>query len=270
LNNKILFLTKTSKFAFSGKIDIILSPELYWVRAFDIPIKSNKDVLGVLPSFFEDFLDVEQYNFYVIDKEDNKKLCFAYNEDLISKAIKNSGLTLNQVSKIYFAQNECKSFIQNNQTNTNSFKINNDYFLYQDEILLKVPAEFTNQNEIVEYNFDNIKLSKDKIYINTTNIYIDNKSLYIISILLLIVSFINFGKTSLINKDINDIASNKEKNKKQYNLPATSIQAKSIIKSLERKQNNQIKLREDLERFFNSNKKNLKRIYLRNGNINYE
>jgi len=106
---KTLFLTKTSYYECDEKINIILSPELYWVRIFDIPIKNKNDVVKVMPSFFESFLDVDNYKFYVIELEDNKKLCFAYDESLITKTIQDANLTLNQISNIFFAQTELNS-----------------------------------------------------------------------------------------------------------------------------------------------------------------
>jgi hypothetical protein len=261
-NNKILFLTKNSKFSYNSKVNIVLSPELYWVRIFDIPIKNSNDILKVLPSLFEDFLDIERYKFYFINLEDDKKMCFAYDEDLIFKSIKNSGLSPKKVSKIYFAQIEL--------SNLDSFKIDNEYFIYQDKILLKVPAQFVNLDEIVNYEIDNIKLSKHSIYLNKTNKYIDMKSLYTISIFLFIIALINFTKISFINKDIDKLKMQQIKSYKRYKLPPTLVQTKSIIKNLQKKQSKQIALRKKLQKFFNLDKKNIKRVYLKNGNINYE
>ena len=260
--NKILFLTKTSKYTYDKKIDIILSPELYWVRIFDIPIKSKKDTLAVVPSFFEDFLDIKSYKFYVIKKEDDKNLCFAYDEKFILKTIRNANINLNQVCNIFFAQNEFE--------NLNSFKIEDDYFTNQDDILIKLPKEFINLNEIVDFNLDTIKLSKHSISINKTNKYIDNKSIYILSFIFLITSFLNFGKSIVNNNNIDKIIKNQTKITKQYKMLPTMMQTKSVIKTLERKQAQQIKLRDALKKTFNVKNKKIKKVSFKNNKVIYE
>ena len=83
--NKIFFLTKKSRYSYGEAADIILSPELYWVRIFDIPITNKRDMIKVVPTLFEDFLDVEEYKFYAVKQEENKYICFAYNENEITK-----------------------------------------------------------------------------------------------------------------------------------------------------------------------------------------
>jgi hypothetical protein len=260
--NKILFLTKTSQYNYEQKVDIILSPELYWVRVFEIPVTNKKDIISVIPNFFEDFLDIENYKFYFISLEDNKKLCFAYDEDLILQTIKNANITLNQVSNIFFAQNEFKGI--------DSFKFDNNYFIYQDDILLKVPKELIATNEIINYDMDKVNLSKNKIYINTTNKYIDNKSIYIFSFIFIIIGLINFGKSGIVNSKIDTIISNQQDIKKEYQMLSTMLQTKSIIKSLEKKEQKQIILRQRLKKDFDLKKQSIQRISFKNGKVKYE
>ncbi len=227
MQNKILFLTSTSHCLYTKNIDIVLSPEFYWVRIFNTPINKKKDILRVIPTFFEDFMNIEGYKFYIKKLDTNKYLCFAYNDDIISKAVKNANLTLNQVANIHFAQNEFVKY--------DFFKVDDNYFIYQDNILLKVPKAFVNSNEMPTCNMDDITLSKHKIYINKTNKYIDNKSLYILSTIFLIIAFINFTKINIVNDNVNRILQNQKSIKKQYKMLPTMMQTKSVIKALEKK-----------------------------------
>jgi hypothetical protein len=259
---KTLFLTKISHYEYDEKINIILSPELYWVRIFDIPIKNKNDVVKVMPSFFESFLDVDNYKFYVIELEDNKKLCFAYDESLITKTIQDANLTLNQISNIFFAQTELNSL--------KLFNINDDCFSYQDEILVKIPKEFVDDDKVIKYDLDHIILSKNKIYIKTTNKYIDNKNLYILSFLFMILAFVNFGKSYINENNINALILKKANIKKEYKILPTMMQTKSMIRIIENKQKKQIELRDILKKAFNSNKKKIKKISFNNGQVYYE
>ncbi len=256
--NKTLFLTISSNFSYREKVNIILSPELYWVRIFEIPILSKKDALNVVHTFFEDFGDFSEHKFYAIKQDDNRYLCFAYSEDEILETIKNANLNLNQISNIYFAQNEFMD--------QDIFKLDNQYFTYQDDILIKFPKEFINIDEVQEHNLLNIKLSKDTISLNKVSKYIDNKSLYILSTVFVIMALINFTKVYMLNDTINNIQTNQEQIKQQYKMLPTMIQTKSVMKTLNSKKQNQINLRKALKHLFNFNAK-IQRVELINNKL---
>jgi hypothetical protein len=260
--NKIIFLNKVSNYTYDGKVDIILSPELYWVRVFEIPIKNKSDILKVVSTFFEDFLEIEDYTFYAVKLEDDQYLCFAYLESQISQTIKNANLNLKQVSNIYFAQNELIDY--------NSFEIDNKYFIYQDNILLKVPKEFLTDIKISNFDMDKVALSKHKIFINKSNKYIDNKNIYVLSIVFLLISFINFGKTNIIDNIANKVLEDQENIKTEYKMLPTMMQTKSVIRTLEKKQYKQIQLRNILQKDFNDKNKKIKKVSFRNSKISYE
>ena len=77
--NSKIFLCSNTKIETSFKVDIILSPEFYWVRIFDIPVKNITQAKNVLPTLFEDIVDsISDLSYQVIKLEDNKYLCFAY------------------------------------------------------------------------------------------------------------------------------------------------------------------------------------------------
>ncbi len=260
--NKIIFLNKVSNYNYDGKVDIVLSPELYWVRVFEIPIKNKSDVLKVVATFFEDFLDIEDYKFYAIKLEDDKYLCFAYLESLISKTVKDSNLKLKQISNIYFAQNEFIDY--------SAFQVDSKYFIYQDNILLKVPKELLGDIQTSDFDMDKISLSKHKIFINKSNKYIDNKSIYTLSIVFLLISFINFSKTNVINSMVNQISEIQENMKQEYKMLPTMMQTKSVIKTLEKKQYKQTKLRDILQKDFRNKSKKIKKVSFKNNKISYE
>jgi hypothetical protein len=260
--NKKLFLTRNSTFSYEEKVDVVLSPELYWVRIFDIPIPNKKEALSVVPTFFEDFLDIEDYKFYAVKQEDNKYLCFAYDESKVIDAIENANLSLNQVSSIYFAQNEL--------VNLKLTKLENEYFGYQDDILIKFPKSFINEDDFKEFDICETNLSKYHISINYTSKYIDNKSLYLISAIILLISILNFSKVYTLNNTIDGIVSKQIQIKKDFKIPSTMIQTKSIMRTLNIKGTKQIKLRDALDYLFNfssSTKGKIQRVDYRNDNL---
>lgn len=111
--SKKIFLSTNSRVFENSKVDIILSPEFYWVRIFEIPVKNIFQAKQIIPTLFEDLIDENgDLSYQVIKLEENKYLCFAYINQKIFEAIKESGLNLSLVNRVYFAQNECKEFSQ--------------------------------------------------------------------------------------------------------------------------------------------------------------
>ena len=74
---KKVFLSLDTKIYETSKVDIILSPEFYWVRVFKLPVKSITQAKTVIPSLFEDLIvDNDKLSYYIIKIEENKYLCF--------------------------------------------------------------------------------------------------------------------------------------------------------------------------------------------------
>jgi hypothetical protein len=260
---KILFLSSTSHHNDDGQVDIILSPELYWVRLFTIPVNNTKDALSVVPTFFDDFLNILDYKFYAIKQTNNKYLCFAYNESKIIDLIKQSNINFNNISKIYFAQNEFHKL--------NNVKLANEYFGYQNNILVKYPLNLIDKNSFRTFNLSSQNLSKYSISIYKTSKYLDVKSIYTLSIVFIFISILNFSKIININSQISIININQKRIQKEYKLLPTKLQTRSIIKKLNRIKNRQENIRKSLEiALLESKNKQLKVISLSNGRIVYE
>lgn len=188
--NKKIFLTKNTKITnlITRKIDIIISPEFYWVRKFEIPVKTETQARLVLPTLFEDIIDdISILTYQVIKLEENIFLCFAYQNKEIYEAIKRSDIPITQINSLYFAQNECKSF--------KSFETNSSKFMYTKEgILIKIPDDLLENTLDLEKVIDSIKLSSHKLQIKLYNDVIDTKfyySLFTIFAVLILMNFLN-------------------------------------------------------------------------------
>lgn len=223
--SKKVFLCSNMKIDETSKVDIILSPEFYWVRVFNIPVKNITQAKAVIPALFEDILhEVSKLSYQVIKLEDNKYLCFAYINKKIFEAVKNSGINLSLVNAIYFAQNECKDFRQ--------FCVNDKSFLYtSDDILVKVPNEVLNQKVVLNDFIENINLSSNNIDIKFYNNFLSSKQIYMVLIICTIIFTINFSKYFAYENEISKLDEKIEKIKVSNNFPSSSIQIDSIIKA---------------------------------------
>ena len=254
--SKKVFLCSNMKINETSKVDIILSPEFYWVRVFYIPVKNIAQAKAVIPALFEDILkEVKELSYQVIKVEDGKYLCFAYINKKIFEAVKNSGINLSLVNAIYFAQNECKDFRQ--------FCIDDKSFLYtSDDILVKVPNEVLSQKVVLNDFIENINLSSNKIDIKFYNNFLSSKQIYMVLIICTIIFTINFSKYFAYENEISKLDEKIEKIKLSNNLPSSTIQIDSIIKANTNIVQKEINKREALFYILANNRVDIKDITL--------
>jgi len=257
--NKKVFLSVDSKIKTDEKIDIILSPEFYWVRIFNIPVKTITQAKDVLPTLFEDILEnISDLSYQVLKIEDNKFLCFAYSNKKIYETIKNLGVSLSLVDGIYFSQNECKDY--------KKFRYENKSFLYtQDNLLIMVPNDIIGDSVDISKIIDSIVLSSNKVNIKLYNNVLNIKQIYSIVLILCILSIINIYKLFHYKNEIAKIDEKIVNIKKTSNLPNSLIQTNSILKNNSLKIKREVKSREFLEYILNKEKFKFKKIDLNGG-----
>lgn len=259
-NNKStkIFLSSNTKIYETSKVDIILSPEFYWVRIFEIPVKNTIQAKAVLPTLFEDLLlKVGDLSYQVIKLEENKYLCFAYINKKIYEAIKQSGVNLSLINGIYFAQNECKEFRE--------FCIEDKSFLYtNDEILVKVPNQVLSEKVDLNEFLQSVNLSSNKVDIKLYSNLFNQKQIYAVMFICLVISVINFSKYFSYSNEISKENDKIEEIKKVNNLPSSMIQIDSIISSNKKVAQLEIKKREALEYIFSNKDFEIKSLELQN------
>jgi hypothetical protein len=239
-----------------------LGPEFYWARVFELPLNSIKNVKPVLPSLFDEFIDIDGYSFFAIPLSKNRYLCFAYHELDILDMIKQSNLSLNQISNIYFAQIE---FLDLFTKGIDFVKIQEKYFSYVDDILVSIPSVLDINIE-KDTDINSIKLSKNKISISSQSKFIDKKTSYILIGLFFVLSSLTLMKYYVTQNIINDIPVKINKIKKDQNLPSTSIQIRSIINKLEKTKKTQLALRDAFSYIFDL--KNIEHITIDSIDLN--
>jgi hypothetical protein len=254
--NKKVFLSTTTKINTIEKVDVIISPELYWVRIFDIPVKNITHARHVLPTLFEDILEnVTELSYQVIKLEENKYLCFAYVNKTIYEAIKKSGISLSLVDSVYFAQNECSTL--------NQFTDENKSFLYtEDGVLIKVPNSIALESVDLNQSIDTFELSSHKVDIKLYNNVLSTKQIYTILAVILTISIINFYKLFDYKSQVNSFEEEILITKQNSTLPSSILQTNAILNKYKKKISKEFKKREFLEYIISSNKYKLKKIYL--------
>lgn len=236
--NKKIFLSTQTKIYETSKVDIILSPEFYWIRIFEIPVKNISQAKKVVPTLFEDLFDEsKELSYQIIKLEEYKYICFAYANQKIYEAIKQSGINLSLVNSIYFAQNECREFSQ--------FIVEDKSYLYtKDGILVKVPQELLSEKIDLNEHINNINLSTFKVDIKLYNNFLSKKQIYGLLSIFFIIFAVNFSKY-FVYLDENSMLDEKIENiKKTNNLPNSMIQIDSIINTNSRIVQKEIEKRE--------------------------
>jgi hypothetical protein len=257
--NKKVFLSTNTKILSVKKVDIILSPELYWVRIFDIPVKNITHARHVLPTLFEDILtNVSELSYQVVKLEDNKYLCFAYVNKTIYSAIKKSGISLSLVDSVYFAQNECEKLKE--------FTFDNKSYLYTpDNVLIKVPNTMLLNSIDLNENINEIELSSHKVDIKLYNNVLSSKQIYSILAILLCFCIINLYKLFDYKTQISKVDDQIAIERKISNLPSSMLQTNAILKKYKLAISKDIKKREFLEYLLLNKKFKLNKISLNKG-----
>lgn len=261
-NSNKIFLCSNTKVEIKGKVDIILSPEFYWVRIFDIPVKNISQAKYVLPTLFEDILEnINDLSYQVLKLEDDKYLCFAYENKRIFEEIKKSGISLSSVNSIYFAQNECKSYPQ--------FIVNDKSFLYTDDgILVKVPNALLSSPVNLDDKYDELNLSSNKVDIKLYNNVLSSRQIYSIVAVFIILAFVNFYKMFDYKNETLLMEEKIEKLRVTSKLPSSMIQTDSIIKKYKKIVSKEKIKREAIEYILRNKSFKLKRFSLEKDVLN--
>jgi hypothetical protein len=210
-------------------------------------MNSKKEVMTVLPSLFEEFMDITNKKYYVKKLEDNKYLCFAYDEQKILDSIKNSNLSLSLVHSISFAQIELESIVET--TAQVCLKVDGVCLGFSNGILVQVPIQMQVSTS-GDIDISTIPLSKDNISLSQSSKYITEKNSYLLSSIIVLFSLLLFTKVIINNSIISSVPIQIDAIKEKYNMPASTLVANSIMKKLNKISNKQKLLREAYKYIF--------------------
>jgi hypothetical protein len=235
------------------KVDIILSPSMYWVKKISLPVKSVREVKKLLPSIFEESLPEGHYSYYAYKSED-EFIVFAYEDKKILEIIHGKGIVSSQISNIYFAQTEFDKI----ETVIGIDEINAIYL--KEKLLLLAPRSWF--NTIEKLSLDSLKFSKHKISLQQYGHIIDPKSLYKIGVLLSLFALILGSELFIAKSKLETIEAKKEEIFSKYKLQSSTLQNEAALKKYTKIYTIQIKLRKYLSFFLKLHLKKNQNIVL--------
>jgi len=222
-------LQKGRKYENKERIDIVLSPEFYWIKKIEFDIKNIRSAKKISPSLFEGSLPHNNFSFKVL-KQDRNFYAIAYDINEIKEEIENSGLNINSVKKLYFTQKEFENIDK-------CIKLDDFYSLAKIEnIWTKIPKICSEESVDIENILNNLKLSNFFVTLSKKNeITIDKKLLKGIFVILVLLVASQVVELFSYNKELIEIEKKEKKILQDYSLPATMIQLRSIEKRLDKK-----------------------------------
>ncbi len=235
-NYKTIFLDiNSSNVLVDEKVNIIISPSLYWVKKIKLPVKYAREAKKLLPSIFEDVLPDGNYS-YDAYKSGEEFFVFAYEDKYILDTITQKGISSSNIANVYFAQSELDKI-------DGAVNISEEHSLYiKDGLVVLVPCCWIKEKE--NLNVDNIKLSKQSITLQQYSHIVDKSSLYKILTILFVLLIVLFSEYMVSAKKVQNVLDARDALFSQYKLKPTMIQNRSLLKKFEKIHNKQTKIRE--------------------------
>ena len=242
-DKKIIFLDPHTELVLSDeKLNIILSPSLYWVKKVTLPLKYARDAKKLLASLFEDLLPEGNYSYsvYKDEREEGIFFIFAYEDKTILDLLTKQGIASANISSIHFAQSELNSL-------QGAMKINETQSIYvKDEIVTLVPCCWIEESG--DLDLSQIKLSKHKITLAQFGHIVDNSSLMKIAAILSVFVVLTWIELFIVKQDISQIEEDRTELFSKYKLKPTMFQNKSLLKKYNKIHKSQTKLRADMSK----------------------
>lgn len=200
--------------------NIVLSPELYWVKKLTLPIKYLYQVKKLLPSIFEESLPQGEYSYHLY-KQESEYIAFAYEDATILQLLASKGCNIALLGEVYFFQS-----LQNPKAQT--LRIQNTTLLQKESLWITLPDGWVQQSmacEVEEMVF------KEPVRLSSYAHLIDSAVLQKASLFLVLFSLTFFLQTYLIQRQNDALEEEKQKVFAHYSLKATTMQNQSMLKS---------------------------------------
>ena len=235
---KTIFLDyESDAYTSQEKVNVILSPSLYWVKKLSVPIKYLREVKKLLPSFFEEHLIEGNYS-YEAYKEGDHYIAFAYDDKKILSLMEQKGLTGSNVEAVYFAQSELVGL-------QNPVSISDTHALIsKDDIVLVLQKTWLGDLEPLDV--ETLELSKHKVKLSLFHHIVDTSIFYRLSVAVFVLGVMFLAQAYKIQSDASQIQSQKEELFSKYKLKQTMMQNKAMLKKYEALHTKQMKIRESI------------------------
>ena len=243
--NRLIFLDNGYTCDYHYKVDIILSPSLYWIQKEHIPVKYDFQVKPLLKALFDDKLPADDsFKYYFTKIKNNEYFIYAYSQKIIKNTIINSGIKLSNVNNIYFAQTELADYFNKELTNNEALCIDGDFCITKNsDTIIKVPSDMAISKYQIQDVLDKIVLSKNKFKLQTFSLNINQRLFLKASLVAFVVLVGMLIEYFMLTKQIDNIDYDLKKRLKENSLPSTTLELNSISKTAIAKDKKQTKLR---------------------------
>ena len=241
-NNKsnILFVSKADRIEERGSYTLILSPEFYWTKKVTLPVKKEKEALKLAPSVYEGFLPEGNFS-YEVRKEGDDFIMIAYDKKKIASELEKVIPYKGDIAALYFAQDALGEVDE-------CIAVNDKIALSNmDDVLMQIPRACTNTEVTLDEMLQNVTLTKHKVTLSSLdNELLSTRDIILVASLfgMLFLSFLS--EYVVYKKATSALDTQRASIIKENDLPRTSVQLKSIKKSLVKKFDTQKNLREAL------------------------
>ena len=111
-NNKDLLLVHPSMkhVTLSQDVNVMLPPQFYTLKKETLPLSYAYQAKGIAPSLFDGLLEEGKQYEYMVWKEGEEWIFLAYDLEMITAFLESKGFVLENVSKLFFAQQSVNLF----------------------------------------------------------------------------------------------------------------------------------------------------------------
>lgn len=227
----------------TNNLNVVLSPDFYWFRNFDIPTNKNSEILSSLPLLFSEIVSNNYPIEYCYSKNNSGSYdCYAFNKNLIIEKLSNLGIKKNNIKSITFLEN---------QTNEKIFSLQNRVFMKNDDKpYFKVPKQLLKNQEVIKIDFSDLSKSGLNIFklvftkTKTNNfkfkLFIIANLFMVSGLLLSIYSLIDYNEK--LNYKLNETLKkyNISKSIKKNNINLENLKEKDVKFNLYSKKQNEV------------------------------
>lgn len=237
-NLKRLFLDASTPYhELSERVDVILSPSLYWVKRVTLPVKYLYEVKKLLPAIFEEILPEGNYSYHAY-REGDGYIAFAYDDRVILELLQAKGLGANSVEKLYFAQSELSNL-------EGAYRVNETQSLTVKEgICVLLPSIWTPQAK--ELDLEPLKLSKHNVTLSEFGHIVDSSSLTKYGVVVLLFALLFGFESYLVASKSQALQEERSALFERYGLKSTTMQNESLLASYEKRHTRQMALRSSI------------------------
>jgi len=107
----LLIYKEMQKQTLTQPVNIMLTPQFYTLKREQIPVQYAYQAKRIAPSLFEGLLDDTKHYSYFVTKEEDGWLFIAYEMEEIERFLEEKGILVENVGKVFFAEQAASSFV---------------------------------------------------------------------------------------------------------------------------------------------------------------